>query len=131
MKKKYFKLGSLGVAAMLICSLVEFDSNIIKTKADTKVYATDPQTAGDDELVNIPDPGLRAAIESKLGKSSGADITVGNMKGMTGTLNAYNRNISDITGIEYAVNIVGLWLDNNQISNIEALSGLTNLTSFD
>ena len=36
-------------------------------------------------------------------------------------------DISDLTGIEYCVNLYHLDLDGNQISDISPLSGLTNL----
>lgn len=41
---------------------------------------------------------------------------------------AEDRGIADLTGIEYAVNLTILNLDNNQIINLSPLSGLTKLT---
>ena len=76
--------------------------------------------------VNIPDANLRAAIASTLGKASGAPITVDEMATLTG-LNAQNANISDLTGLEHAINLQELYLTDNNISDISALSGLTNL----
>ena len=81
-----------------------------------------PQTT-----VNIPDANLRAAIESALGKASGATITATDMAGLAG-LNASNANISDLTGLEYATSLTYLNLDDNEIVEISPLLGLTDLT---
>ena len=77
--------------------------------------------------VNIPDPNLRAAIETTLGKTTGASITVADMKTLT-SLTARNANISNLTGLEHATNLTRLALFNNHISDISPISGLTNLT---
>ena len=58
-------------------------------------------------MVDIPDPNLRAAIESALGKTSGDTITVADMTGLA-ELNAPNANISDLTGLEHANNLTRL-----------------------
>ena len=77
--------------------------------------------------VEIPDPNLRAAIEWELGKSPGAEITAQEMATLTYRLGAANANISDLTGLEFAIDLEGLYLRNNSISDISALAGLTNL----
>jgi hypothetical protein len=74
--------------------------------------------------VNIPDANLKAAIEQTLGKS---DPTPYDMLALT-TLDAYNRGITDLTGLQYATNLTELQLPGNRISDISALSGLTNMT---
>ena len=79
------------------------------------------------QTVNIPDPNLRAAIETTLGKTTGASITVADMKTLT-SLTARNANISNLTGLEHATNLTRLALFNNHISDISPISGLTNLT---
>ena len=79
------------------------------------------------QTVNIPDANLRAKIESALGKASGATITATDMAGLTG-LNARSANISNLTGLEHATNLISLYLGNNSISDISALSDLTKLT---
>ena len=80
------------------------------------------------ELVDIPDPNLRAAIERNLGKASGAIITTVDMATLL-HLEARNANISDLTGLEAATNLTFLILDTNSITDISAVSGLTNLES--
>ena len=89
------------------------------------------------QIVDIPDPNLRAAIEHWLGKDPGATITVANMENLT-TLLAPNANISDLTGLEHAINLTLLdlgarfvevrYINSNSISDFSPLAGLTNLT---
>ena len=88
-------------------------------------------------IVDIPDANLRAAIETALGKVSGAPITQEEMASLT-RLEAPNSDISDLTGLEYATGLIRLDLgpervdgrlgNSNAISDLSPLSGLTNLT---
>ena len=78
------------------------------------------------QVVNMPDPNLRTAIETELGKTSGAPITVDEMTTLT-HLGARNANISDLTGLEGATNLKSLRLGGNSISDIAPVTGLTNL----
>ena len=84
-------------------------------------------SGGSTANVAIPDANLRAVIETKLGKASGAPITTAEMATLTG-LDARDSNISDLTGLEHATGLTGLLLSNNSISDVSALSNLTNLT---
>ena len=87
--------------------------------------------------VTIPDANLRAAIETALGKASGAPISRAEMATLT-RLEAQNSNISDLTGLEFATGLTRLDLshesvdgrrvNSNEISDLSPLSGLTNLT---
>ncbi|MBW1823862.1 MAG: leucine-rich repeat domain-containing protein [Deltaproteobacteria bacterium] len=77
-----------------------------------------------EDPVCFVDANLKAAVESALGIS---DPTPTDMLSLT-NLNANDRGIVDLTGIEHATNLTYLWLYYNQISDISALSGLTNLT---
>jgi hypothetical protein len=77
--------------------------------------------------VYFPDANLKAAVESELGIP---DPTPTDMLLLT-SLSAVNRQIVDLTGIEYATNLTSLDLAWNQIRDISALSGLTNLTDLD
>ena len=78
------------------------------------------------QTVNIPDANLRAAIEEALGKTPGARITAEEMATLTG-LEAGNRDISDLTGLEAATNLEQLELPHNLISDISPLAGLIRL----
>ena len=77
-------------------------------------------------IVHIPDPNLRAAIAEELGRSPNAPITVEDMKRLR-RLDARNRDIYDLTGLQFATNLSDLSLKDNQISNLSPLAGLINL----
>ena len=78
------------------------------------------------QVVDIPDPNLRAAIENKLGKAPGTPIAPAEMVTLT-HLEARNANISDLTGLEGATNLKSLRLGGNSISDIAPVTSLTNL----
>ena len=80
--------------------------------------------------IDLPDPNLRAAVATALGKLSSAPIVRGNMATLT-RLDARNANISDLTGLEGATNLRTLNLGNNSVSNISSVSGLTNRTALE
>ena len=82
------------------------------------------------QTVNIPDPNLRAAIETTLGKASGTPITAAEMETLT-FFRAIDANISDLTGLEGATNLTYLFLWNNAISDLTPLGDLTNLQFLD
>ena len=76
------------------------------------------------QTVNIPDANLRAAIEEALGKTSNARITAEEMLTLT-RLEAPNRSINDLTGLEAATKLEDLRLLHNSISDLSPLAGLT------
>ena len=76
--------------------------------------------------VAIPDPNLRTAIETTLGKAAGERIAPSEMSTLT-ELNARDASISNLTGLEFATNLTTLRLHNNHIIDISALSSLTDL----
>jgi len=75
--------------------------------------------------VYFADGNLKQAVKSALG--IGYDPTEAKMATLT-QLWANNRAITDLTGIEYGVNLTYLNVRDNQISNLSPLSGLTKLT---
>ena len=80
-------------------------------------------------VVAIPDANLRAVIEAALSKPGGAPITQAEMTTLD-ILKASNADISDLTGLEFAINLIALGLaSNNRIADLSPLSGLNNLTS--
>ena len=92
-------------------------------------------TAQTVDLVYIPDPNLGAAIGiAPIGEPIAAD----EMARLT-YLYALNANISDLTGLEFATNLITLllgpdwvdgegWVNSNSVSDLSPLAGLTNLT---
>ena len=87
--------------------------------------------------VDIPDPNLRAAVETTFGKAKGNPITPSEMATLT-RLEAPNANISDLTGLEFATNLTELslgpervgneWRNSNAVTDLSPLAGLTRLT---
>ena len=82
-------------------------------------------------IVAIPDANLRSAIEAALGKTSGAPITAAEVRTLTAWLDLQGLDIDNLTGLEFAINVKALWLNNNRtgFTDLSVLSGLTNLVS--
>ena len=78
------------------------------------------------QTVDIPDPNLSDYIERVLGKAAGPPITVTEMAALT-SIDLQEAVISDLTGLDHAINLTELHLYNNSISDISAVAGLTNL----
>ena len=79
-------------------------------------------------VVHIPDPNLRAAIAESLGKNPNAPITVEEMERLGPVLDAWNRSIRDLTGLQFATNLTWLNLFDNQVSDLSPIAGLINLS---
>ena len=77
-------------------------------------------------VVQIPDPNLRAAIAETLGKNPNALITVKEMERLE-ELEARDKDIQDLTGMQFAKNLGFLALDRNQISDLSPIARLINL----
>jgi len=78
-------------------------------------------------VVNFPDPNLEAVIREAINKPTG-DITDADLLGLT-SLEAYDRNISDLTGLEHCINLQEIRAGRNPIQSISAISTLTALRS--
>ena len=98
-------------------------------------------TAVAEPAVAIPDANLRAAVETALRVVSGTPIVSSEMETLP-RLEADNANINNLTGLEHATNLTGLWLgdkevegkgwiNSNSIKDLSPLAGLTNLTWLD
>jgi Leucine-rich repeat (LRR) protein len=77
-------------------------------------------------VVTFPDPNLEAAIRDATGKPTG-DIYQSNLLDLT-SLDANIKNISNLSGLEYCVNLTWLSIFGNQITDISPLASLTNIT---
>ena len=79
------------------------------------------------KVVSIPDPLLAAAVRESLNMSPGEPLTTHVMLNLTGLIARYRRTKS-LTGLEHAVNLTVLALDENYaLSDVSALAPLTNL----
>ena len=96
--------------------------------------------SGGSATVTIADANLRAVISDSLGKSRNAPITRSEIATLT-RIDAPNKGIRSLTGLEHATNLQRLHLgrvrvsgelvNSNDISNLSPLSNLTNLTVLD
>ena len=78
------------------------------------------------QIVNIPDAGLRAAINERLDKAPNATIAAHEMATLR-NFEAHNADISDLTGLEFATGLEEIRCNNNLISDLSPLQGLIRL----
>jgi len=78
------------------------------------------------QVVDFPDPNLEQAIREAINKPTG-DIYDTDLIGLT-SLNAEQRGIANLEGIQHCVDLTILYLYENEIVDISPLAGLTNLT---
>ena len=76
----------------------------------------------------VPDVKLRAAIAEALGKPSGALLKTEDIARLT-RLEADERGIQDLTGLEHATRLERIELRRNAISDLTPLAGLTRLNN--
>ena len=75
------------------------------------------------QVVDIPDPNLRAAVREAL---NGGVITQASMRQLV-DLDASNRGIVNLAGLEYAINLKHLPLWGNPLADLTPISTLTSL----
>ena len=78
------------------------------------------------QVVEMPDSNLRRAVREALNLPAGAPITQADMLKLT-ELDARDSRIQNLTGLEYATNLISLRLNGNQIEGISPLANLTHL----
>ena len=76
--------------------------------------------------VHFPDSNLRAVVAEALGKSANAPIIAEEM-GTLSELEAINRGIQDLSGLQFATNLNRMDVDENQISDFSPIANLINL----
>ena len=74
----------------------------------------------------MPDPNLRAAVREALRIPDDAPLMPLDMERLA-ALNAEERQITSLTGLEYATNLTGALLEGNPISDVSPLAGLVEL----
>ena len=131
-------------------SLVSSSSSTSPVSADAEENGGDSEKDDSAEMIEIPDPVLRKAIQEALGLGN-REITkedalllkrldydgedrdqIKDINGLSAFKNLTELNlsfnqISDISALSGLTNLKELYLAQNQISDISALSGLTNL----
>jgi Leucine-rich repeat (LRR) protein len=91
--------------------------------------ASVPHTEPHAPQVKFPDPNLEATIRAAINRPEGT-IYPEDLEQLK-RLEAKEKSIKDITGLEYCCNLENINLYRNQIINISPLSGLVNLKSLD
>jgi len=85
--------------------------------------------------VNIPDANFKAYLvgEPLINTNLDSEIQVSEANIFNGTISCENMNITDLTGIEYFINLTGLYCPYNQITslNISQNISLTGLSCYD
>ncbi len=76
----------------------------------------------------IPDKNLRAAINDALGRNAMDSLDRSELLRLT-SLSAVGMSISDLTGLEWAVNLQTADLRNNDITSTAPIDGLTQLAT--
>ncbi|MBY0757210.1 leucine-rich repeat domain-containing protein [Clostridium sardiniense] len=104
----------------------DFNTKVILGSAKANFNGTVTQNVIYEPGVNIPDSNLRAALNEILVQTpSTSDITQSQLEGLRGRLTLSNKNISNIEGLQYCINIEGLDLRDNNIRDIKTLAKLT------
>ena len=78
------------------------------------------------QIVEIPDSNLKQAVRDALALSNEIPLTQPEMLRLK-TLDARDRQIADLTGLEYATNLIGITLPYNEISDLTPLARLMRL----
>jgi RNA polymerase sigma factor (sigma-70 family) len=97
--------------------------NLTKLKYDG---ISDPSKETKPSEAWMPDPALRAAVRGELGLLPDIPLTKEKVLKL-GYLYAHDKDISDITGLEFATNLRELHLSQNPITDLGPLSNLTQL----
>ncbi len=87
-------------------------------------------TAAHAQVVDIPDPNLRAAIRGELQLPPGKGITKEDMLRLE-SLGAARHDIMHLTGLEHATNLTSLSLWGNPIAELTSIANLQRLTYLD
>ncbi|WP_294354696.1 leucine-rich repeat domain-containing protein [uncultured Clostridium sp.] len=81
----------------------------------------------DSQAVAISDSNLKSILLNKLGKDENYEIKAKDLSTIT-ELNADDKSITSLSGLEYCTNLTSLSLKSNNISDIKELSKLDKLT---
>lgn len=83
---------------------------------------------GYSQVINFPDPNFRDYLLNNYSINRNGDdvIDASEARSYMGAINCNGKNISDLAGIEYFIQITGLYCDNNTIEVLD-LSNLTRL----
>ena len=110
--------------AHIIAALNSPDTPIVPTPVVIVPPRPRPTPSGD----LIPDPNLHAAIAEILGKATNESITETDLARLT-RIDADERGITDLTGLEHATRLERIEFRHNSISDLSPLRDLTRLNN--
>ncbi|MCG9129246.1 leucine-rich repeat domain-containing protein, partial [Candidatus Poribacteria bacterium] len=104
--------------------IIDITGEITQSYIETDIWSILPPA----QPISMPDVNLSAAVREALNIGSSFPITTYDILELQ-NLTADEKQISDITGLQYAIELDSLSLSNNAISDLTALSELTRLTT--
>ncbi|HET7628612.1 MAG TPA: leucine-rich repeat domain-containing protein [Bacillales bacterium] len=102
------------------------DKSTDKTQSTDPTQTTEVTTQSADEVVVFKDANLAQAIRSQLQLKQGEDITKTDLAKVN---YLFTKDISNLSGLEYAKNLVMLGISDGSISDLIPLKSLTKLQS--
>lgn len=115
------------VSATILGMLSLVNNTTISHADETALYSISEENKNEN-TITFSDLFLEEAVKSSLGLSLSEDVTEENILELR-SLEWYNGNITDLTGLEYATNLSKITLTGNNISSLQPLVNLENLTS--
>ncbi|HAA0649892.1 LapB repeat-containing protein [Listeria innocua] len=111
----------IGIYTLLIMSFTILFSMDVSAEEKSNVRAAQ-------DIVNIPDPVLKSYLNGLLGQPSTSDITEAQMDTIINvTIN--NSSLKDLTGLDYAHNLIFLNLTNTGVTDYSLVTKITSLTN--
>lgn len=105
-----------------------WNADLYTTALATRALATAAHASVQSTAVTIPDQALRRAINLALGRNAMDNLNRGELAQLT-HLSAVGAGIADLTGLEWAGNLTSANFNDNNLTSIAPLSGLTQLAS--
>lgn len=115
--RKYRKSSQWLIIAIIVSFSIIAFASVELVSAETSAYQENVK----EDIVNIVDPNLKAAIQAKLGLAPEEEITQDMLSELT-SLTA--SDVSNISGLEYAKNLGSLNIDGGDLSDLSPLEGL-------
>lgn len=115
------------VSATILGMLSLVNNTTISHADETTLYSISEENKNEN-TITFTDPFLEEAVKASLSLSPSEDVTEENILELR-FLEWYYGNITDLTGLEYAINLSKITLTGNNISSLQPLVNLENLTS--
>lgn len=107
----------------------ETDTNGVTVVGSDRFHLRSSTLLTSSPAVTFPDPNLEAAVRTLVPKPSG-DVTASDLSPLL-DFTAPSSGITDLTGLEYAYQLVSLRLASNGLTDLSPLESLTKLTTLD